>query len=59
MLIGPPKFLNKKPRDNFTPIGESHASLFQKLRELDMISPLLGVTSLFASTWYYTICGKQ
>ncbi|KAM3200997.1 hypothetical protein P3L10_033360 [Capsicum annuum] len=44
MLIGPPQFLNKKPKDNFTPIGESYASLFQTLRELGIIISLLGHT---------------
>ncbi|KAM3222525.1 hypothetical protein P3L10_021795 [Capsicum annuum] len=28
--------------DNFTPIGESYASLFQRLRHRGMITPLLG-----------------
>ncbi|XP_060187222.1 uncharacterized protein LOC132616669 isoform X2 [Lycium barbarum] len=34
----------QRPRDNFTPIGESYTSLFQKLRHLGLITPLLGYT---------------
>ncbi|KAM3232739.1 hypothetical protein P3L10_018098 [Capsicum annuum] len=34
----------QKLRDNFTPIGESYTNLFQKLRQKDMITPLLGYT---------------
>ncbi|KAM3249813.1 hypothetical protein P3L10_011583 [Capsicum annuum] len=34
----------QKLRDNFTPIGESYTSLFQKLRQKDMITPLIGYT---------------
>ncbi|PHT44179.1 hypothetical protein CQW23_18204 [Capsicum baccatum] len=33
-----------KEKDNFTPIGESYASLFQRLRQQGMITPLLGYT---------------
>ncbi|KAM3235654.1 hypothetical protein P3L10_015691 [Capsicum annuum] len=34
----------QKLRDNFTPIGESYTRLFQKLRQKDMITSLLGYT---------------
>ncbi|KAM3301301.1 hypothetical protein P3S67_015802 [Capsicum chacoense] len=34
----------QKLRDSVTPIGESYTSLFQKLRQKDMITPLLGYT---------------
>ncbi|KAM3305003.1 hypothetical protein P3S67_011869 [Capsicum chacoense] len=34
----------RKEKDNFTPIGESYASLFQRLVQQGMITPLLGYT---------------
>ncbi|KAM3269260.1 hypothetical protein P3S67_030142 [Capsicum chacoense] len=34
----------RKKKNNFTPIGESYASLFQRLRHRGMITPLLGYT---------------
>ncbi|PHT58499.1 hypothetical protein CQW23_00862 [Capsicum baccatum] len=33
--------MRQKPRDSFTPIGESYASLFQRLVQEGMITPLL------------------
>ncbi|PHT57650.1 hypothetical protein CQW23_00013 [Capsicum baccatum] len=36
--------MRQKSRENFTPIGESYASLFQRLVQQDMITPLLGYT---------------
>ncbi|KAM3308385.1 hypothetical protein P3S67_010129 [Capsicum chacoense] len=36
--------MRQKSRYNFTPIGESYASLFQRLVQQDMITPLLGYT---------------
>ncbi|KAM3357118.1 hypothetical protein P3S68_023832 [Capsicum galapagoense] len=36
--------VRKKLRDSFTPIGESYASLFQRLVQRGMITPLLGYT---------------
>ncbi|KAM3325428.1 hypothetical protein P3S67_000553 [Capsicum chacoense] len=36
--------MRQKLRDNFTPIGESYANLFQKLVQPVMITPLLGYT---------------
>ncbi|KAM3377038.1 hypothetical protein P3S68_009451 [Capsicum galapagoense] len=38
---GPNNEKRRKLRDSFTPIGESYTSLFQKLRQKDMITPLL------------------
>ncbi|PHT42057.1 hypothetical protein CQW23_20911 [Capsicum baccatum] len=32
----------RKEKDNFTPIGESYASFFQRMRQRGMITPLLG-----------------
>ncbi|PHT56660.1 hypothetical protein CQW23_05146 [Capsicum baccatum] len=34
----------RKEKDNFTPIGESYACLFQILRQRGMITPILGHT---------------
>ncbi|KAM3287554.1 hypothetical protein P3S67_020984 [Capsicum chacoense] len=34
----------RKEKDIFTPIGESYACLFQRLRHRGMITPLLGHT---------------
>ncbi|PHT87723.1 hypothetical protein T459_09829 [Capsicum annuum] len=36
--------MRQKSRDSFTPIGESYASLFQRLVQEGMITPLLGHT---------------
>ncbi|PHT90330.1 hypothetical protein T459_05443 [Capsicum annuum] len=36
--------MRQKSRDRFTPIGESYASLFQRLVQRDIITPLLGYT---------------
>ncbi|PHT62982.1 hypothetical protein T459_33186 [Capsicum annuum] len=36
--------MRQKSRDSFTPIGESYASLFQRLVQWGMITPLLGFT---------------
>ncbi|KAF3625034.1 hypothetical protein FXO38_29941 [Capsicum annuum] len=36
--------MRQKSRDNFTPIGESYASLFQRLVQWGMITSLLGCT---------------
>ncbi|KAM3237159.1 hypothetical protein P3L10_012188 [Capsicum annuum] len=36
--------MRQKLRDSFTPIGESYASLFQRLVQQGMITPLLGYT---------------
>ncbi|PHT34573.1 hypothetical protein CQW23_26373 [Capsicum baccatum] len=36
--------MRQKSRDNFTPIGKSYASLFQRLVQQDMITSLLGYT---------------
>ncbi|KAM3239053.1 hypothetical protein P3L10_014086 [Capsicum annuum] len=36
--------MRQKSRDNFTPIGESYASLFKRLVQQGMITPLLGYT---------------
>ncbi|PHU01491.1 hypothetical protein BC332_31278 [Capsicum chinense] len=36
--------MRQKLRDSFTPLGESYASLFQRLVQWDMITPLLGYT---------------
>ncbi|PHT87943.1 hypothetical protein T459_10049 [Capsicum annuum] len=33
--------MRQKSRDSFTPIGESYASLFQRLEQEDMITSLL------------------
>ncbi|KAM3307066.1 hypothetical protein P3S67_008809 [Capsicum chacoense] len=37
--------MRQKSRDSFTPIGDSYASLFQRLVQWGMITPLLGYTS--------------
>ncbi|KAM3394054.1 hypothetical protein P3S68_003055 [Capsicum galapagoense] len=40
-----PEFAKRrKKKDNFTPIGESYANLFQRLVQQGMITPLLGYT---------------
>ncbi|KAM3284609.1 hypothetical protein P3S67_023408 [Capsicum chacoense] len=44
--FNPNNEMRQKSGDNFTPIGESYASLFQRLVQQDMITPLLGVTVL-------------
>ncbi|KAM3326736.1 hypothetical protein P3S67_001862 [Capsicum chacoense] len=36
--------MRHKLRDSFTPIGESYASLFQRLVQRGMFTPLLGYT---------------
>ncbi|KAF3683534.1 hypothetical protein FXO38_00739 [Capsicum annuum] len=36
--------MRQKLRDSFTPIGESYVSLFQRLVQQGMITPLLGYT---------------
>ncbi|KAM3357045.1 hypothetical protein P3S68_023759 [Capsicum galapagoense] len=40
----PTNEMRQKSRDSFTPIGESYASLFQRLVQQGMITPLLGYT---------------
>ncbi|KAM3321586.1 hypothetical protein P3S67_002737 [Capsicum chacoense] len=43
-LSNPNNEMRQKSRDSFTPIGESYASLFQRLVQEGMITPLLGHT---------------
>ncbi|KAM3249945.1 hypothetical protein P3L10_011715 [Capsicum annuum] len=43
-LSKPNNEMRQKSRDSFTPIGESYASLFQRLVQEGMITPLLGHT---------------
>ncbi|PHT90479.1 hypothetical protein T459_05592 [Capsicum annuum] len=43
-LSKPNNEIRQKSRDSFTPIGESYASLFQRLVQWGMITSLLGCT---------------
>ncbi|KAM3381685.1 hypothetical protein P3S68_007258 [Capsicum galapagoense] len=40
--------MRQKLRDSFTPIGESYASLFQRLAQGGTITPLLGIEDCHA-----------